>query len=417
MKKLIFTSFIAAATFAQTHAQNPVNDSATLGAGYAKQTYYSLANGTKTTIDKTSWDIGFSVVNMDVTIITNYGVTLWKSPVTNVDSAWNNTDTVGIDAWTKLYNSDTTWENGAFNQGANGFDYGWGTYSMTTHKLTGNSVFIIKLHNGDYKKIIIREMNTTGVYTIEHANIDGTNAITKTINKADYPNKNFVHYSISTDQLINQEPNTANWDLLFTQYYTLINAGTSVVNYGVSGVLTNKNTEIIKAENVNATNYVDYTNHTFTSQINTIGYDWKTYSNGTYVIADSTVYFVKDQANDIWKVLMTGFGGSSTGDVHFSTLKLTTTDIKNAQQSIGKFSVYPNPAFNQPLHVVYELQHTASATTLRVYNVLGQVIYNTNLENSTLNQITIPTNDWTPGNYILEVMNQNGHATQQVIIK
>ena len=70
----------------------------------------------------------------------------WSDPV----------DTTGYKSWTPLYNSDTTWTEGAFNMNATGHpNYGWGEYDTNTHNLTGVALYIIKTRAGSYKKIWI----------------------------------------------------------------------------------------------------------------------------------------------------------------------------------------------------------------------------------------------------------------------
>ena len=61
-------------------------------------------------------------------------------------NAWDAVDTSQMAGWPALYNSDTTWLNGAFDRNATGHpDYGWGVYNSQTHDVIGDSIFIIKL--------------------------------------------------------------------------------------------------------------------------------------------------------------------------------------------------------------------------------------------------------------------------------
>src|SRR5690606_25045768 len=52
----------------------------------------------------------------------------------------------------QLLNADTSWGNGAFtnNGGSNPFDFGWGTYDMTTHNLNGDSLYLVKAEGEFY---------------------------------------------------------------------------------------------------------------------------------------------------------------------------------------------------------------------------------------------------------------------------
>ena len=67
-------------------------------------------------------------------------------------------DTAGISNWAKMYKSTASWEEGAFMAHATEHpDYGWGTYNMLTHGLIGDSIYIVKTVEGNYKRVWIRE--------------------------------------------------------------------------------------------------------------------------------------------------------------------------------------------------------------------------------------------------------------------
>ena len=63
--------------------------------------------------------------------------------------------------------------------------------------------------------------------------------------------------------------------------------------------------------------------------INTIGYDWKSFNMGTfsYNLQDYLCYFIKDDLDNIWKLQLTGFDGSSTGGIFFNTEKLLSSNF------------------------------------------------------------------------------------------
>lgn len=128
-----------------------------LGAGYANDIYYRLSDGLTTSVPRTNWDIAFCVSSREAAILTNgtSGVILKAYP----ESGWSwadNVDTTGYHSWTTLYNSDTTWTEGAFNMNATGHpNYGWGEYDMNTHNLNGISLYIIKTRAASFKKIWI----------------------------------------------------------------------------------------------------------------------------------------------------------------------------------------------------------------------------------------------------------------------
>ena len=288
-----------------------------VGAGYANDIYYSLANGVVSTPARTEWDIAFYTNPMTSTIMTNdgSGVLLYVWPNGNREN-WASVDTVGIAGWAPLYNtySDTSWQNGAFDKGASGHpDYGWGVYSSTSHDVVGDSIHIIKLTDGSYKKLmIVKRAATTNMFEIKYADINGDNEVSKEISCATYTDRNFIHFSFSTGQVIEHEPASTDWDLLFTKYWD------ESIPYIVTGVLSNVDVQVSEmAETDTASNA--YETATYTKVLNTIGSDWKTFNMETfaYDITPSLVYFVKDQEGNNYKLVLTKFEGSQTGNIEF----------------------------------------------------------------------------------------------------
>ena len=128
------------------------------GAGYADDVYYSLENGTVTTVARNNWDIAFVTQQMSVSVLANNGsgVELYTYPEGDIDD-WATVDTTGMD-WTPMYNSIETWDMGAFNANTipgDDFDYGWGRYNMTTHTIIGDSIFIIRTLADSIMKVAI----------------------------------------------------------------------------------------------------------------------------------------------------------------------------------------------------------------------------------------------------------------------
>src|SRR3989304_935541 len=183
-----------------------VKDSVLLGAGYTDQSYYSLNNGEISNTDNTNWDIAFDASDRGYTIRTNgsIGTGLYLYP--NGDSSgWATLDTTGLSAWTVLYNSDTSWGTGAFNRYENGNDLGWGNYNTVTHNVDGDSLYVIKLSSGEWKKIWIKKL-AGGVYTFRYSNLDGSDEVNASLDKSGYSGRNFAYYSLQADSEIDREP-------------------------------------------------------------------------------------------------------------------------------------------------------------------------------------------------------------------
>ena len=238
MRKLL-TIALFSLILAPFFASAQVNDSASIGAGYTNQTFYSLSKGTVLSISNTDWDLGFHADKREVSIIINSknDVKLWLA--TNDTTKWATVDTAGkISVAQQLHNSDSNWTNGAFNRVPNGtFDYGWGTYDQNSHAVIANNIYFISYMNGAnrvWKKIIISKHSVDYVYYFRYANLDGSGEKSAAIVKASYPNRNFIYYSLVKDSIMNREPDRGTYDLIMCHYEQEI-----PVYYKVSGVLLN----------------------------------------------------------------------------------------------------------------------------------------------------------------------------------
>ena len=174
-----------------------VYDSVFLQSGYTNQSYYNLNSGEVANVDNENWDLAFSLSAYGSSIRINgkTGTELYVYP--NGDtSSWSSVDISGIASWTKLYDSDTSWSLGAFDASANPgnpLDLGWGVYNTVTHHILGDSLHVIKLSNGDYKKLQVMKL-AGGTYEFRYANIDGSNEVNTSVSKSSFTNKNFGYY-------------------------------------------------------------------------------------------------------------------------------------------------------------------------------------------------------------------------------
>lgn len=295
------------------------SESLSLGAGYTNDIYYRLSDGLVTTVPRSNWDIGFSVSPREAAILTNgaAGVTLKAYPAS---WTWNSAiDTTGYNNWTNLYNSDTTWTEGAFNMNETGYpNYGWGNYDIVTHNVSGVSLYIIKTRSGSLKKIWIEEkLSVDQQYVFRYSDLDGTNEKDVTLSLAG-KNNNFVYYSLDTDEEVDREPDNSEWDIVFTKYID------NSINYPVTGVLQNIGiTAQSGTETDPSSKLMPIAG--YLTDISTIGSDWKIIDMNTYQysIDESRVFFVKDGENNIFRIRFTAFEGSATGNLSFdiTTLK------------------------------------------------------------------------------------------------
>jgi hypothetical protein len=321
-----------------------ISDSIVMSAGYANEVYYSMANGTVQTSPRATWDIAFRTMKRSSSILTNdgSGVVLYTYPKADT-TGWATLDTAGLSSWTPMFNDPNDWENGAFSRNSKGHpDYGWAKYNDVTHNLTGDSLFVIKLRDGSFRKLwIIKKLSSLDIYTFRYANLDGTNELYVSEDISSLTATDFSGYSLETNSLVAFQPLKATWNILFTKYMSVQSNGTP---YLVTGVLSNDSLKTKKFHPV-PLDYTDFGAGTWDSTRSSIGWDWKVFdmNNFVYKIVDSAVYFIKPVSGDIYKLYFTAFAGSSTGVVKFNLEKAAGAGISSQPGSDLQVAVYPNP--------------------------------------------------------------------------
>lgn len=406
MKKEYIAALILLIVCGQIRAQLS-NDIVTTGTGYADQVWYSMLNGEVESQPKDNWDLGFSASPFGTSIIINSsaGAILWRYPGSNADFA--TLDTTGMHAWKQLYNSDTSWAYGAFSRYQSGLDIGWGIYNTITHHVNGDSLYVMRLTSGEYRKLNIIQL-ASGTYTFRQASLDNTIDVTHTLAKSAYLGKNFGYFDLQNEVEIDREPLSAEWDLLFGQYIAFLPAP-----YNVSGVLHNAGTQVAQAHPVaNPDDYMDYGSHSFHPEINTIGYDWKQFA-GAWAIADSLVYFVKTQQQEIWKLVFTGFGGMANGQFEFTKELLLSSSISEPEARF-EMQLFPNPAKS---HFNLVIDQPAGDVQLLITSVTGKIVHAENLRGYGLTTHAVNSSAFSPGIYLVTLQSNGYRQTKKLIIQ
>lgn len=415
-KSLLITALLLVGN--QYSKAQMTSETVSIGSGYTNETWYSLENGDQGPKLANAWDLSFDVSGFGTSIRANNGNGVLIYPYPNGDiTDWNNVDTTGLIGWTPNYNDETTWVNGALDKNVNPndpFDVGWGIYDMNTHIISGDSIFIVKLMDDSYRKLRIDNM-ASGAFNITHANLDGTNEVQATINKADYQGKLFGYYSIQNEETVDHEPVTVeNWDLFFGKY-----TGFIPTPYNLTGIIAGPNTEVVQIDGVtDVANYNDWGAETFTTDISTIGADWKEFDMGTYEynVVNDRVYFVKTQAGDVWKVIPTGFGGNSNGNFEFTKEKISALSLDENRLEKAEVLVYPNPASDNVSVLLNNME--AQVISVQILNMQGQIVFEKNVVGkSNFDVKNISVHAFRSGVYQVKVDNGTHRFNQKLIIK
>lgn len=415
MKRLLLTALICTGAYTLPQAQL-VSDTVSTRAGYSHHCYYQLGTGDTLQVARSSWDLAFEVTGQGSGIRLNgtLGHQLYQYPGGGV-SDWTNLDTTGMAAsWPRHFDSDTSWSIGAFNRTTdNNFDLGWGTYNFVTHVVSGDSLYVIRLGNSQYKKIWIQSL-AGGAYTFRHADLDNQHDTVQTLAKADFPDQYFAYLSFDPLLVRALGPTKTNWDLVFTSYLAEIQPGLS---YGVSGVLANPALKVAKLQQVDPLT-ASWTGANFSSNISTIGYDWKAINMQTfaYDIQDSLVYFVEDASSNVWRVVFTGFGGSSNGNFYFGTTLVPLAQNSPDAQT-ARMSTFPNPSHGQS-QLIVSCKEALQDAQISLYDLQGRLVQQGapfQLQPG-LHQFPLELAGLGEGVYLLRLSHRTGSTQTRVVI-
>ncbi len=395
------------------------------GQGYNNQDYVSLTAGTDQQIANSVWDIAFSVADGDAGVFINESVGSSPSDLPiqafatfSDDFSVSPEESFFIDY--PIWNRETSWSHGALNEyrePGDPNDYGWGMYNPDTEEIDGIYVYAIELRDGTYMKLQIQSLSN-GVYTFRYANFDGSNEVTKTIDKADHAGKMLAYFSFGTGESVDVEPANG-FELLFLRYTALLDAGGDTVPYLVTGILTADGVESVQADGVD-TETVEFGPYSelLSPDPEIIGHDWKSFdlSNFVWVITPNLAYFVKTRDEHIWKLVPLEFSGSSTGNAAFVKTDLgILSAVDDPASPLSRFSIYPNPAIDE-MHIAYSLNDvTSTDVRLQLFDSSGRFIeqHDTHAAEG-LNVYTMQADNLAPGSYYIRMIVGSASYTEAV---
>lgn len=403
--------------FSSSYAQTTVSDVVILGSQYANQSFYSLANGEKAKVSNTTWDLQFGTSQRSAMVRTNDSKNLHAYALANPDTAnWNNVDTTGM---YRLYDADTSWEYGALNN-IGTFqhpDYGC-LYYTGIGQLVGHRIFVLKLNNGEWKKIWIKRLDFY-VFTILISDLDNSNEQTLVIDKELYNTKSHFYYNLESLQVLDTQPDAEEWDIVFRKYFALDSITAEPFNV-VTGAWVNRGVEVAEARGVDVATLDSDAGYTYSKDLNTIGFDWKEYDydNAKFILDTTRAYFVKTISGDIYKLVFTGFSGASAGRIEFDKTNLSqqVASVRNEKNSnINELSLYPNPAQNSA-NILVSLKQQGDIN-IAVYDLSGKEILNkrTNAFPG-LNNFYLETGNFNNGFYFVKINDGVNELSQKLLV-
>jgi hypothetical protein len=417
MKSILsFTTLVLFALSLNTLQAQAVSDTATMGPGYANDVFYSFENGVIKTETRSNWDIAFYTTVWSAGVIANDGNGVLVYTYPNADtSGWNSVNITGIDTWTPMYNSDTIWEDGAFNRNSLGHpDYGWGIYNMISHDVVGDSLYIVQLPNGSHKKLWLQRKNSVAnTFYFRYADIDGSNEMNVVINSNDYASKLFVYYSLMIGQVVDREPAKDSWDVAFSRYMAIVyDQEGNPSYYPVVGILQNANVGANRFQPVNE-DFEDWTAAPFELYKTRIGHNWKTFDMNSFswLIEEDLAYFVQTQEGNVYKFVPSYFGGTANGKTGFLKKVISLVGNTEVESGDNSFVLYPNPA-NGKLTITGLTQLSGN---IIMYDQLGKQIYNQAIIPGQ-SSINLDLTSFTKGLYVVRIVTDNTDSVQKLMV-
>ncbi len=154
-----------------------------------------------------------------------------------------------------------------------------------------------------------------GTYYFTYANLNGSGLWQGMVQKQS--GRNFAYYSLSQHKQVYPEPAKESYDLLFTQYTTMLFTNTGEqYPYLVTGVLLNQHQTEAAAIIEPAFDNIDFQRAmtaNYLRKMDVIGFDWKkvigdvSSGNVTYEPLPEKVYFVRDNRGFYYKLRFIGF--------------------------------------------------------------------------------------------------------------
>lgn len=292
---------------------------------YRYQVYYDLGLGRVVSTNlKKDWDLGFECSPDGWHIILNTssfmvaaesGFTDFSLPIDTVGYKWNfdvssgNPDSTAIGNWVEFHSPDSS-----------------KTYSNEVYVINRGYDEVGNLRG--FRKIKFQGLEND-TYTFQYANLDGTGENTFSITKD--PTINYIYFSFDDGgKMVVLEPPKSDWDLVFTQYTTLLftDAG-EPYPYLVTGVLSNPSTIEVAVDTLYdfssiSLDIVD--NLQYSARLDEIGYNWKdivgdvSTGNVSYVIVEGLNYIIRDWQGFYYKLRFIGFYNNS-GDKGYPTFE------------------------------------------------------------------------------------------------
>jgi hypothetical protein len=382
-------------------------DSLSLNNAQSNRIFYSLQNGTVANVNDDNWHIAFSsrpaqfpsntLQSASLRVNGSKGVKVYQAPNITFGS-FANLDTTNWRSWRKLNDSDTLLWMGAFNRNLdlqNPYHYGWGEYTFTNHSVEGDSIHLLQLPNGDFKKITIIRNQRDTAFIVRYANLDNSNTQDLMIRKRPYRDKNFAYLNLNTNVIHDLEPNRTNWDFTFSAY--LNENGDKRIGFLFNdGILSTEG---------NSNNSSCNTSSVFLKKMNIIDpVGEETFFDN---IDSSKTYCINSRGN-IYTLKIIGVD-SLLNKVYIDSKLNQALSINDNEALKNDFSIYPNPS-NDFIIVNF---HSSFPSLINITDLSGRVVKS--IQNDT-KEVKLNVSDLPKGSYFLSAQSEKSLFKKLIVI-
>ena len=292
---------------------------------YVNQVYFELNTGEQVSMnDKSMFDLSFAAADTATLIRLNTAIFMEAAETTETDISaaidtaglvWHfdksdgNPDSTALINWIRIDGTDTIISKNVWliNLGITNQGFPVGMVKVKFHSLKNNT------------------------YHFSYADVKDS-PVREAFIKKD-PGHNYVQFKFNEEEDIRQvEPETAIWDLLFTQYTTLLYTDEGeAYPYLVTGTLINEKGTLVAFDSTMVFEDIvveDALTMNFQDQLDIIGYDWKalvgdpTGGGDFYYQAQSHWnYIIRSKEGIFYKLRFTGFYDQDTGEKGYPTFE------------------------------------------------------------------------------------------------
>jgi hypothetical protein len=272
---------------------------------YLYQVYYDLESGkVVSSNEKSTADLGFEckpdgwhvILNTsDFMKVADMGQVLFGAPYDTTglkmrfDKSNGDPDSTAIGTWFTTIGADTVSNEHVYavNRGLD---------------VSGNPLGLYQVIFDSLKK---------GTYYFRYAKLQGGTVSHGSVTKD--PSVNYLFFSFQSGTVKHLEPSKSSYDLLFTQYTTMLFTDQGIAYpYLVTGVLLNRDHVEAVSDTTHAFSAITFdlvSSLIFSNNLDAIGYNWKYYSftTGAYTIRPNLVYIIHGIKGYYYKLRFIGF--------------------------------------------------------------------------------------------------------------